>query len=170
MHQAPRDDEPAQPDESNGLTDENGQRQTFTVKRDIRRRLDVVLRQRLKRISRSKIQQLIELGGVTVNGTVPKPSTIVRKGDVVDVILPAPAIRTIEPEDIPLDVLYEDDDMVVINKQADLIVHPARSHLTGRTFSTGRLLSPNPWCQVGRGACARCSIFIHCVRKLTGII
>lgn len=103
----------------------------FIIRRELHKRLDVYLQQRLAGISRSKIQQLIDLGGVTVNGRVPKASTTVARGDVIDVILPAPAIRTIEPENIPLDVLYEDEDFIVINKQAGLIVHPARSHLSG---------------------------------------
>ncbi|MCC6579588.1 MAG: RluA family pseudouridine synthase, partial [Phycisphaeraceae bacterium] len=52
-------------------------------------------------------------------------------GDVIDVQLPPPAVRSILPEPIPIDVLYEDDDFIVINKQAGLIVHPARSNLSG---------------------------------------
>src|SRR5690606_20500595 len=51
--------------------------------------------------------------------------------DEIRVILPAKAVRSILPEPIPLHVLYEDDDFIIINKQANLIVHPARSHLSG---------------------------------------
>ncbi|MEE9213059.1 MAG: RluA family pseudouridine synthase [Phycisphaeraceae bacterium] len=111
--------------------EDGGEHRCFSVRRDIKRRLDVYLHQRLQRISRSKVRQLIDLGGVTVNGTAPKPSTTVKRGDLIDVILPPPAIRTIQPEPIPLDVLYEDDAIIVINKPANLIVHPARSHLSG---------------------------------------
>jgi len=107
------------------------QRCRFTIRRDVRTRIDVYLQQRLKRISRSRIQKLIELGGVTVNDSVPKPSTLIHTGDIIDVILPPKAVRTIQPEAIPLDILYEDDSIIVINKQARLIVHPAPSQLSG---------------------------------------
>lgn len=128
---APRPAEPVDPDEQAPSEPDAGDRRQFIVRRELHKRLDVYLQQRLAGISRSKIQQLIDLGGVTVNGRAPKASTTVSRGDVIDVILPAPAIKTIEPENIPLDVLYEDDDFIVINKQAGLIVHPARSHVSG---------------------------------------
>ncbi len=112
-------------------SDEGPERRTIRVKRDVDMRLDVYLRGRLKSISRTKLQQLIDLGGVTVNDRAPKASTVIHAGDVIDVILPPRAVRTIEPEGIPLDVLYEDDYLIVVNKQADLLVHPARSNLSG---------------------------------------
>lgn len=111
--------------------EEGPEKRRFAVRNDVQLRLDVYLRSRLKSISRTKLQQLIDLGGVTVNERVPKASTLIRAGDVIDVILPPPAVRTIEPEPIPLDVLYEDDHLVVINKQAGLLVHPARGNLSG---------------------------------------
>ena len=114
------------PDMEDGL-----RRRRFRARRDVEMRLDVYLRGRLKAISRTKLQQLIESGGVSVNKKIPKASTPVRAGDVIDVILPPPAVRTIEPEPIPLDILYEDDHFIVINKQADLLVHPARGNLSG---------------------------------------
>jgi len=119
-------------DQADALLDEDqAERCVFTIKRDLRRRLDVYLHSRLKGISRNKVQQLIELRGVKVNGRDPKPSTTIRLGDVVEVILPTRAIRTIEPENIPLEILYEDEHFVVVNKQANLIVHPARSNVSG---------------------------------------
>lgn len=117
--------------EEDGLFGEGAQQRRFIIKRDVRRRVDVYLLDRLKGISRNRIQKLIDLGGVKVNDKAPKASTVILKGDVIDVILPAPAIRTIEPEDIPLHVLYEDPHFIVVNKQAGLIVHPARSHVAG---------------------------------------
>ena len=117
--------------EEEGLFGEGAQQRRFIIKRDVRRRVDVYLLDRLKGISRNRIQKLIELGGVKVNDKPPKASTVILKGDVIDVILPAPAIRTIEPEDIPLHILYEDPHFIVVNKQAGLIVHPARSHVAG---------------------------------------
>jgi 23S rRNA pseudouridine1911/1915/1917 synthase len=110
---------------------EGPQHRVLVVRRELQTRLDVYLHQRLKGISRTRVQKLIELGGVTIAGRVPKASATVHRGDHIDVILPPPALRTIEPENIPLDILYEDEALIVINKQANLIVHPARSHLTG---------------------------------------
>ncbi|MEX2212747.1 MAG: pseudouridine synthase [Phycisphaeraceae bacterium] len=118
-------------DAAEELFGEGADHRQFAIKRDVRRRVDRYLLDRLKGISRTRIQKLIDLGGVKVNGRQPKASTLVLKGDVIDVILPAPAIRTIEPEDIPLDVLYEDDHFIVLNKQAGIIIHPARTHIAG---------------------------------------
>ncbi len=113
-------------DESLGV-----ERRTIKVRRDVKQRLDVYLQQRLKGISRSRIQKLIELRGVTVNHLPAKPSTTIHAGDVIDIILPPASVRTIEPEPIPVNVVYEDDSFIIINKQADLVVHPARSNLNG---------------------------------------
>ncbi len=112
-------------------SEDTAERRQFVITRDTQKRLDVYLQQRLKGISRSRVQKLIDLGGVTVNDQHPKHSTTLREGDRVHVILPPQAVRTIEPEPIPLDVIHEDDHLIVINKQAGLIVHPARSNLSG---------------------------------------
>ena len=95
------------------------------------RRLDKYLQGRLSQFSRTIIQRLIKEQGVTVNQDYAKPSTKLSPGDVVDLILPPPEIKEIIPEDIPLDIIYEDEDIIVINKQADLIVHPARGYKKG---------------------------------------
>jgi len=108
-----------------------GERLRFHIKRDPKKRLDRYLQSRLAKFSRAKVQQLIKLGGVMVNGSDPKRSTIIRRGDRIDVLLPPPPANYLEPEDIPLHVLYEDEHIIVVNKQADLIVHPARSNLNG---------------------------------------
>ncbi len=96
------------------------------------RRLDKYLSGRLgKATSRTALQRYIREGNVTVNGTVVKPSHVIRTGDVIDMMLPTGRPREIPPEPIPLDVVYEDDDILAINKQADLIIHPARGNWTG---------------------------------------
>jgi 23S rRNA pseudouridine1911/1915/1917 synthase len=82
-------------------------------------------------MSRTQLQRLIDNEAVWVNGRTPKASTGLRGGDVVEIVVPPPPPTEIQPEEIPLTVLHEDDDIVVLNKQADLIVHPARSHLNG---------------------------------------
>lgn len=106
-------------------------RVVFTLNRDLQKRLDKYLTDRITFMSRNQLQKLIENGGVTVNGRAPKASTVLRGGDVVEVLVPAPPSSEILPQDIPLDVLYEDPHMLVVNKAPDIIVHPARSHNTG---------------------------------------
>jgi len=95
------------------------------------RRLDKYLQGRFSQFSRSMIQKLIKEQAVTVNGQLVKQSHNLSPGDTIDLIVPPPETKEIEPEDIPLDIIYEDDDMIVINKQADLIVHPARGYKKG---------------------------------------
>ena len=103
----------------------------FTIAKDAAFRLDKQLTSKLGSMSRHQIQKLIGLGGVLVNGKPGKASLKLKVGDVVDVLVPPKPVPSLEPEPIPLDVLYEDDGFIVVNKQADLIVHPARSHLSG---------------------------------------
>ena len=96
------------------------------------RRLDKYLASRLgNRFSRTSLQAYIKEGAVTVNGRQVKSSYAIRVDDRVDLLLPEPVKRTIPPEPIPIDVVYEDDDIIAVNKQADLIVHPARGKWTG---------------------------------------
>jgi 23S rRNA pseudouridine1911/1915/1917 synthase len=95
------------------------------------RRVDQYLQGRFRQFSRTTIQKLVKEQAVKVNQKYAKPSTKLSSGDIVDVILPPPEIREITPENIPLDIVYEDDDMIVINKQANLIVHPARGQKSG---------------------------------------
>ncbi|NBC11516.1 MAG: RluA family pseudouridine synthase [Planctomycetes bacterium] len=119
-------------DEFDAVEESDGaQHRRFILQRDIKRRLDRYLTARLPGLSRSRLQKLINEGAVTVNDQTPKSSTIVKQRDVVDVIVPPPAVKQIPAEPIPLDVLYEDEHLIVVNKQADLVVHPARSNLTG---------------------------------------
>jgi 23S rRNA pseudouridine1911/1915/1917 synthase len=77
------------------------------------------------------IQEIIKSGAVKVNGKVVKPSFKLSPGDKIDLRLPELPSKEILPEDIPLDIIYEDDDIIVLNKQADMIVHPARGNTHG---------------------------------------
>jgi len=96
------------------------------------RRLDKYLSGRLgKAVSRTALQRSIRQGMVTVNARPVKPSYIIRPGDVIDLLLPESRPTEIRPEPIPLDVVYEDQDVLAVNKQADLIIHPARGNWTG---------------------------------------
>ncbi|MBR3879259.1 MAG: RluA family pseudouridine synthase, partial [Clostridia bacterium] len=82
-------------------------------------------------ISRSLAVKLIEDGNAEVNGKVESKNYKLRRGDVIDLTLPAPEPDEALPEDIPLDVIYEDDDIIVVNKPSGMVVHPAPSVYSG---------------------------------------
>ncbi len=94
-------------------------------------RLDVFLRTRLPRLSRSRIHDLILAGHIRVQGERRKPAARVHRGQEVTVEIPAPEPSALRPEPIPLDVRYEDDDLLVINKPPGRPVHPGPGHATG---------------------------------------
>lgn len=95
-------------------------------------RLDVYLAERVPRLSRAHIQRLIGTRAVTINGQPGKPSYRTRFGDEIVVTIPtAKPLENAQPEDIPLDIVYEDDDLVVVNKPKGLVVHPAPGAETG---------------------------------------
>ncbi|MCL4300219.1 MAG: RluA family pseudouridine synthase [Anaerolineae bacterium] len=94
-------------------------------------RLDQWLAQSIPQLSRSQLQKLIRQGQVLVAGQPARPSAALQPGDVVTVHLPAPEPAALQPETTPLDVVYEDDDLVVINKPAGMVVHPAQGHTSG---------------------------------------
>ena len=94
-------------------------------------RLDAYLTSRYPEFSRSVIQKILDAKGVTVNGKFVKASAKVRQGDLISIRLPDLPERVIEPEDIPLDILYEDQWMTVINKSAGMVVHPAKGNWGG---------------------------------------
>ncbi len=89
----------------------------------------------LRTLSRSGAARLIETGAVTVNGKSPDKKTILKTGDTLTVLLPEPAPAEAQPEDIPLDVVYEDDDVIVVNKPKGMVVHPAPGHEHGTLVS-----------------------------------
>src|SRR5262249_9448762 len=94
-------------------------------------RLDAYLAGLFSDYSRSVIQKVIEAGGVHVNGRLAKASYKVRANDRVHIELPPPPPDLPEAEDIPLEVLYEDEHLALINKPADMVVHPAKGHWSG---------------------------------------
>ncbi len=95
-------------------------------------RLDIVLMARHHDFSRSRIKGLIEAGFVKVNGeVVTKAGAKVDESDALDVFIPPPVPAVPEPEEIPLDVLYEDENILALDKPPGLVVHPAPGHLTG---------------------------------------
>jgi 23S rRNA pseudouridine1911/1915/1917 synthase len=95
-------------------------------------RLDVYLAGAVEDASRSFLQKLIKDRRVTVNGQlVKRPSRTVVDGDAVSVAIPPPPTVDLTPQDIPLDLVHEDDAVVVVNKPAGLVVHPAPGHYEG---------------------------------------
>jgi len=92
--------------------------------KDAKLRLDQFLAKRLLEYSRSRLQQLIRGGFVRLNGTTSRPRHIVRVGDKIDLIEPPMEKIELRPEPIPLKVIFEDNDLIVINKPTGLTVHP----------------------------------------------
>ena len=95
-------------------------------------RIDKFLFNRLESTSRSRIQSAANAGNILSNGIPVKPSYKVKPGDLVSVVLPHPP-RKLEliPENLPLDIVHEDEDIIVINKQAGMVVHPGYGNFTG---------------------------------------
>lgn len=96
-----------------------------------RKRIDVYLARQIENATRTKVQHAIEEGLVSVNGKTIKPSYHLQPGDVIDVVLPRPPRPEAVPENIPLDILYEDDVLLVVNKPAGMVTHPAYGHYSG---------------------------------------
>ncbi|WP_407643497.1 RluA family pseudouridine synthase [Cohnella endophytica] len=96
-------------------------------------RLDKHLAEALadKSVSRSQAQEWIRTGAITVNGNVVKPNTKLAAGDRIVVVLPEPEPLEALPENIPLEVVFEDSDVIVINKPRGMVVHPAAGHPSG---------------------------------------
>jgi 23S rRNA pseudouridine1911/1915/1917 synthase len=103
--------------------------ENFTVEHSLPgERLDVFLRTKFPAVSRGAMQRLIEQGHIRVNGKTVKPTHGPRAGDIVEVHWPEARPAEAQPEDIPLDILFEDKSLVVLNKPAGLVVHPAAGH------------------------------------------
>ncbi len=95
-------------------------------------RLDKFLVAEMPQFSRSRVQALIENGSILVDGTAArKGGQTIRPGEVIQVHVPATVPGSLIPENIPLDIIFENDDVMVINKPAGMVVHPAAGHNTG---------------------------------------
>jgi len=95
------------------------------------RRLDTYLRGRFAHLSRTTIQRLIREGQITVNSRPTKPSYEMAAGDVIEINMPPPPPTEVIPQDIPLSIVYEDEHLIALNKQAGIICHPAHAAQTG---------------------------------------
>lgn len=94
-------------------------------------RIDRFISERMSDTSRSYIQKLIKDELVTVDSKVVKSNYKVKEGEWVEIVLPEPVSLDIEAENIPLDILYEDSDVLLVNKPKDMVVHPSAGHITG---------------------------------------
>ena len=95
------------------------------------KRLDSYLAEYLQDFSRSKIQSEIKNGNITVNSTSVKTSYHIKEGDIIELTLSSPDSIVIDPEDIPLDIVYEDEETAVINKPSGMLTHPTASENKG---------------------------------------
>lgn len=96
-----------------------------------RERIDIYLTHQVQNATRTKVQEAIEKGLVLVNGHPVKPSHPVSPGDVIDITLPRPPRPEAVAENIPLDIVYEDEFLLVVNKPAGMVTHPAHGHYSG---------------------------------------
>lgn len=93
-------------------------------------RLDKYLSEQIPEMTRSFLQKIVKDQAVTVNGTVQKANWKLRENEKVCITIPDPQETQILPEDIPLDILYEDEDLLIVNKPKGMVVHPAAGHYT----------------------------------------
>ncbi len=95
-------------------------------------RLDLFLTHAIENATRSKVQKLIDADLVTVNGVVVKANYQIKPNDLIEAVHPiSPRPEDVEPEDIPLDIIYEDEYLLVVNKPAGMVAHPAYANYTG---------------------------------------
>lgn len=111
-------------------------------------RIDKFLSETMPEVSRSYIQKLIREGAATSDGKTVKPNYKLDAGEVVRVFLPEPEMPDILPEDLPLDILYEDNDILILNKPKGMVVHPAPGHYSGTVVN---------------------AVMYHCQNELSGI-
>ncbi len=131
-------------------------------------RLDKRLLEMHPDFSRSRIEGLVKSGHVTVNGaTASKAGMKVADDDEIEVEIPPPVPAVPEPEDIPLDIVFEDDDLVVVNKAPGIVVHPAPGHFTGTLVNALLHHCPN---LAGIGGVARPGIVHRLDQDTSGLI
>ncbi|MEM9081946.1 MAG: RluA family pseudouridine synthase [Verrucomicrobiota bacterium] len=94
-------------------------------------RLDAYLAKELPEHSRSRLKSLIDDGHITVNDQPAKPKQALNPGDLIDIEIPEPVSLEVLPQDLPLDILHEDDELIVLNKAHGMVVHPANGNPDG---------------------------------------
>jgi 23S rRNA pseudouridine1911/1915/1917 synthase len=124
--------------------DEDVHRFEFRATKTQVRRIDQFLVDRIPWLSRNGVQRLIDDELVTVNGKATKASYKIKAGDFIEMVAPPEPVNDLVPEPIPLDIVYEDEHFLALNKQADLMVHPARGKWTG-TLVNGLVYYGQKW-------------------------
>jgi 23S rRNA pseudouridine1911/1915/1917 synthase len=115
----------------------------FTYQGDSNDRLDVYLTSILDGLSRTRVQKLIDSGNVTINGTIAfKTGIKLEPGDQIQVTIPEPTPTVLLPEQISLDILFENEDVIVVNKPAGMVVHPSAGHLSGTLVNAALAHAP----------------------------
>jgi 23S rRNA pseudouridine1911/1915/1917 synthase len=131
-------------------------------------RIDVFLHDRLTNVSRNKLQIVAKAGGILVNGVAVKSNYKIRPNDVIQVMLHhAPKDHTIIPENLNLEVIYEDEEVLLINKPAGMVVHPGHGNFTG-TLVNGLMYLKNNWPQINGDS--RPGIVHRLDKNTTGIL
>ena len=94
-------------------------------------RLDAYLASKLKEHSRSRLQTLVKDGNILVNDRLAKPKQALNPGDIISITIPEPVERELIPQNLPLEIIHEDEDLVVLNKAHGMVVHPANGNPDG---------------------------------------
>ncbi|MFZ3173051.1 MAG: RluA family pseudouridine synthase [Carboxydocellales bacterium] len=119
-------------DESVGDETQGAETLVFQVEPEqARTRLDLFLTGEVPELTRTHIQKLIDEGRVTINGTVAKANSKLKPGDEISFVIPEPEELKVEGENIPLEILFEDSDVIVLNKPQGMVVHPAPGNTSG---------------------------------------
>ena len=98
---------------------------------DAGKRIDSFLAECIDDITRNAVQRLIEDSNVSINGKVPSKNYKLKTGDTITVVIPDPKLPEARPENIPIEIIYEDDDLLVVNKPKGMVVHPAPGNYEG---------------------------------------
>ncbi|MBI3578651.1 MAG: RluA family pseudouridine synthase [Ignavibacteriales bacterium] len=114
-----------------GDTDEREKLRIVVPPKQSKVRLDVYLTHQVENATRNKVQKAIQDGAVLINGKRVKPSYPIAPNDIIDITFPRPPRPEAKPENIPLDVIYEDDQLLIVNKAAGMVTHPAYGNYTG---------------------------------------
>lgn len=131
-------------------------------------RMDLWLSDRITELSRSRLQKIIESGQVTLNQEIcTQKKTILKSGDVINIDIPPPVTSSVIAQSIPLDVLYEDEYLIIINKPANFVVHPSAGHEDGTLVNA--LLAHCPDLQ-GIGGVERPGIVHRLDKDTTGVM